>query len=493
MLGHKPKEVMVQVMKGAGVDPNTIRGVKWFRCPDCAGVSSGKSVSKVAAPPPYTFNHSVIVDVFYIRDMARDVFGFLSILCNGTTFHVVTMVCQNSLSPPSHKCWMKFETRWASWAGFCRELITDRGAHNKGSFSRGLVANGVVLRQGALETPEHIGRGERHGGILKQLMKKVIHQHHAIGKDQMKQVAAVCMEVKNDTVRKGGFTPSQWVLGRYPRRPGSLLEEDELAQLGVLQSQMDGTTAFGRKAEMRFTAQKCMVKMDCSRRYASAMLRNASHVDKQYQVGNLIMYRSEDSSTGEPGSVWQGPARITGVEGDVVWCQHGGVPVATAFHQMRPASTAELFAAQVMSRSMRFSQYVPPDTGDQQSFVDTRSKPSSAPSAANPLPEVAPVVDASGQVPEDQLASLVDLPAPTRRAREDPDTSIESHPDVFGTTKRQKKDRPKQSVTLVEEDELDTPLEKHLRKTGVTSDDPGMRLTRTLAQREGSAAASSSF
>ena len=127
---------------------------------------------------------------------------------------------------------------------------------------------------------------------MKDVMKNLIKQHHVIGKSQMKQVAAVSQEVKNDTLRRGGFAPSQWVLGRYPRRPGSLAEEDEWGQLGVLTAQQDPATAFGLKASMRFTAQKAFVRLDCGRRYAAAMLRRARVVDRDYHQGDWIMYPS---------------------------------------------------------------------------------------------------------------------------------------------------------------------------------------------------------
>eukprot|EP00972_Heterocapsa_arctica_P101246 14924055-Heterocapsa_arctica.AAC.1 len=71
-----------------------------------------------------------------------------------------------------------------------------------------------------------IARAERHGGFMKSTMKTIIKEHHVIGTLQMKQAAAVAMQVKNDSLRRGGFSPSQWVLGKHPRRPGPLAEED---------------------------------------------------------------------------------------------------------------------------------------------------------------------------------------------------------------------------------------------------------------------------
>ena len=134
--------------------------------------------------------------------------------------------------------------------------------------------NGVYLRQAALEAPEHIGRGERQQGILKAVTKKLVKAFFVRGKKQMKQAIVVAEGVKNDTSKRGGFAASQWVLGRYPRRPGSMMEEEEWGQLGVLSYQQDGRTEFGRRAEMRHSAQKAMVNLDTGRRYAC--LRTAS-------------------------------------------------------------------------------------------------------------------------------------------------------------------------------------------------------------------------
>ena len=78
---------------------------------------------------------------------------------------------------------------------------------------------GTYVRHACLEAPEQIGRGERHGGVIKSAMKAVIREHHVIGKDQMKQVAITAMEGKSDNMTKGGLAPSQWVFGQVPAAP----------------------------------------------------------------------------------------------------------------------------------------------------------------------------------------------------------------------------------------------------------------------------------
>ncbi len=205
--------------------------------------------------------------------MAKNLYGFMNIVDNGTTYHSISLVCEGRGTPRSLSCFAKLQANWCAWAGYPKVVTTDRGLHKRGELSRGMTMNGTYLRQAGLEAPEQIGRGERHGGNRKSAMKAVIKEHHVIGKDQMKQVAIVAMEGKSDSMTRRGFAPSQWVLGKLPRRPGRLREEDEWGQLGVLAASLDSSTAFGQRSAMRLTVQKAFVRQDCGRRYAAAMLR----------------------------------------------------------------------------------------------------------------------------------------------------------------------------------------------------------------------------
>ena len=83
----------------------------------------------------------------------------------------------------------------------------DRGLHNRGQFAAGLAAHSVYLRQAPVETPEYIGRGERHGGIIKSNMRAIIKSHQLVGKAEMKLCAAVAQENKKQMCRKVGIAP----------------------------------------------------------------------------------------------------------------------------------------------------------------------------------------------------------------------------------------------------------------------------------------------
>ena len=116
-------------------------------------------------------------------------------------------------------------------------MSCDRGVHNRGVFARTLAQHGVLIRQAGVESPEQIGRVERHGGLFKAVLKRMITEHAVRGFDDMKIAIAEAVSTKNNLSRNGGFSPSQWVFGTLPRGPGDQFDEQEFADLGPLQGQ----------------------------------------------------------------------------------------------------------------------------------------------------------------------------------------------------------------------------------------------------------------
>ena len=284
MIGHKPKDVMLQILKGAKAEPELILACKNFKCDACAVSHEGEKTHPVAAPPRYEFNHTVIVDIF---------------------------------------------------------VTTDRGLRNRGAFAKGLRDRGVQIRTAGLESPEHIGRGERHGGIIKRTWRRVCRELHIHGKSACKVAMAHIVAEKNDYIRHGGFSPSQWVLGRKPRAVANLLDEDEFADLGAIAASMDGATAFGYQTAVRHEARKALIHQDCHRRVKSALLRNAAPLPGKYAAGDLVCYRI-NRVQGQAGRVepqWSSVSRIIGFDNKTVWVVHGGVPVATSIGKLCRSSS----------------------------------------------------------------------------------------------------------------------------------------------------------
>ena len=141
-----------------------------------------------------------------------------------------------------------------------------------------MTANGVCQRVAGVEAAEQIGRGERHGTILKENFNHVCLSTEVIGKDMVKKALAVGVAMKNEMIRYGGIAPAQWVLGRFPRDLARLLEEDEFGQLGVLCDHLDSTTEFGLRAKFRLASVTAFVRQACGRRYMRAMSSNSGPI-----------------------------------------------------------------------------------------------------------------------------------------------------------------------------------------------------------------------
>ena len=75
--------------------------------------------------------------------------------------------------------------------------------------------------------------------------------------------------VMNGMYRAGGFSPSQWVLGRLPRHSAGELGDDELAgQVGSLEERVDPTTIFAERMSIMHAAKRAYVCADYSEKMA---------------------------------------------------------------------------------------------------------------------------------------------------------------------------------------------------------------------------------
>ena len=117
-------------------DKELILAVKHFKCDHCESIAALKKAGPVKAPSAYYFNYEILFDLFDIHDDDGEVFVFLSILCNGTTFHVACLVRVGFGVPSSRTCYNKFLTYWKSWAGFPSIVTCDRGMNHRGAFRK---------------------------------------------------------------------------------------------------------------------------------------------------------------------------------------------------------------------------------------------------------------------------------------------------------------------------------------------------------------------
>ena len=162
---------------------------------------------------------------------------------------------------------------WMSCAGLPKYFCCDQGVHNSGRVAALLMASPRhrIGKTGA-RAPSQLGTGERHGGLLKETMKRAIHDRQLHGADT---IAALCSEscrCKNVLINHGGYSPAQWVLGYTPEDVTSLSSNDPDERLGTHQALVDmeeektPQEQFMMQLLIRQFAKEAFMKIDSSQR-----------------------------------------------------------------------------------------------------------------------------------------------------------------------------------------------------------------------------------
>ena len=367
--GHVPKSVMVNLVRAAKVSKEFVDAVKLHRCETCEKTSAKKPTHKVTLPSDYTFNHTLGIDVLELTDVTGQKYQVLNMVCIGTCFQQAEVVKVGAGQASSRSCLDALIKRWFSWAGHPVAIMCDRGLHNRGVLQQYMDEHNIQVHHVPLESPESLGRVERHGGLLKALFRRVCTEVGACTKEQVESCITQVLGVKNDSARVGGFSPSQWVLGRAPRGAASLMSEEDHAQLGAIQARHDPSSIFALQHLARIEAQKAFVHLDCSRRVQRALTRNASVFDREFNIGDLVTFR-RDNQRG--GTSWSPTCRVIGHENQKnIWLLCGNVPVLVASHNIRIASPSEALAQSVLNGEPVIPYKIINDTG-QQAFLDAR-------------------------------------------------------------------------------------------------------------------------
>ena len=176
------------------------------------------------------------IDVLEILDADGAKYQVLNTICFGTCFFLLAEVVRSGPGQPtSARCLEAIKKRWISWAGNPNTVQSDRGLRNGGILAQYMSSQAIQVYHAPLETPGAIGRVERHGGMLKGIARKVIAQTQARGEVEIQSVLDESCLTKNSLLRKGSYSPFQWLLGGAPREAPSLVSEDQFADLGAIE------------------------------------------------------------------------------------------------------------------------------------------------------------------------------------------------------------------------------------------------------------------
>ena len=147
-------------------------------------------------------------------------------------------------------------------------------------------------------------------------------------------------DAKNSLVQHNGYMPRQWVFGLIPRVPGHMLQENsDLPNL-------DPEGRFRRIAEMRHKCRMAAIETEANAKIRKSLIGRSSLRRGNYVLGDLVYYWRAGNGVRQA----QGPARVIGVEGGIVWVSHRATAIKCAKEQLRMASPAEREMREVLMR-----------------------------------------------------------------------------------------------------------------------------------------------
>ena len=315
MTGHASSSAMKRLLRTAGADPKAIAALDHFRCPVCENTKMPSPAPATRLPSEYKFNEEIAIDTFIVKDMAGVKHKVMSIVDMGTLFHVAGVVGHGDGPPSSAECANMLNRSWLSWAGPPKSVVMDRGVENRGQLQGLLKGHGVLLRFTGLGSPSQLGRGERQGGLLKELVQSTVVARQLVGNKDMEMAVTESTTVKNHRINHRGFVPSQWVLGYIPKELDSLTVLCPEEQIGQHSEILDGTTAFARQMAIRASARESFAQLDSAHRIRSAMLRKTTATRGPFHTGDLVCFYRKHQGYKKGGGRWYGPARVVGSEG----------------------------------------------------------------------------------------------------------------------------------------------------------------------------------
>ncbi|CAE6935722.1 FV3-083R, partial [Symbiodinium sp. KB8] len=315
-LGHPGNDRLVRMLVLSGAKDEVLTAARSLRCQVCASVRGPANDPQVSCLKPKMFNAALSGDSFFIFDVEGTKFGVVHYIDGLTDFHVGQCFSQ----PNSSRAARVLRDSWYGVFGPPDVLRTDGGTEFQGAVTVLNELFGVphqVIPEGA---KYQLGQVERHGGVLKIMLMKMVDALQLKGLEDMRMGVAAGLAAKNRLLTGAGVCPLQAVTGRASPLPLSLM------------------------------TQLCSGKVK---------YRLNQSLEDDEEGATVYVYEPPQSRAGQPRRVrdntsWVGPGTVVCVERDHptpkrAWVRIKGRVKAVAMERLRLATVDELLGATVVS------------------------------------------------------------------------------------------------------------------------------------------------
>ena len=402
-LGHPSKSDFQRFLRLGGAKQDVVEAVEWMRCLSCAHSSRPKSHRTASIPPSaITFGDEVHLDCICVHDSGADSHWFLSIVDRATSFHILELLRDHSPEELNKA----FDRAWSKWAGPPLRVSVDfEGGFRGSEFWQKVSEAGSSLVSIAGTAHWQAGKVERHNQTIKDMLRTVIRQTSAKGRESMRSVGREVAWAKNTLVREHGWSPVSMVFGKEPRVYGELHGEGE--PIAYHPRVGDSGSEVARRMQYRYHAKLEYIKSQ-ARHMLARTAQNRVRKITQPRVGQLVFFwRAERKK--EP-SRWVGPGYVVGLQGSNAWVAVGGRCFLVAGEHLREACGDEKhFGDPQIQKAIALFKRVPKET----TFEDLtlQKDPTEEPMEVESQPITQEVSVEAGNLEE----GIRDLPGPLQK------------------------------------------------------------------------------
>ena len=351
--GHASVPQMLRLAQRARAPAPVIEAIRSFKCPVCEELQVPPSHKVAALRHTETPNHIVGLDVVQVelkRDgpngMQEQKFNVLTAVDYASDFAQQILV-------PAGPCSVSraFHDTWCRPYGPPKVVYVDPDQRWMSSdFQKYLRHNSIVLLDSASESHWQLGRVE----IAQKILRRMAQRVWRTADRPSHEIIESCASVRNEQLKRHGFSSAQWFLGREPRVPGSLAdisEQNNIAVQDAARSEQD----FAQKMQVRLSAAEAFMEAHAHTTWTRAIRGRSRPLRGPYVVGQSVFRKTSRGLLSTRHGTWLGPGRVVGTESyredspvpRVIWVVVNGFMYKCSPECLRPVLEDEVTFRQV--------------------------------------------------------------------------------------------------------------------------------------------------
>ncbi|CAE7889819.1 RE1 [Symbiodinium microadriaticum] len=336
-LGHPSTPTMVRHLSASGASEAAIQAARHLRCEVCLRVQPPRLPRPAKAFTPRRFNDRLNLDVLWLKDISGRAHGYLSQVDEATCYHVLNYMRDRT----EEETMRLLVNGWFAFFGPPDEMLLDSDGSFRGFRFETLQAQCAVrIRYAPADAHYQMGKVERHGQSIRYIVQRLVSQFAPLGAEELNLIVTMAASAKNSLLRRSGSSPAQWVFGRNPKLPGSLLSSGGNVESCSLYNDSDRLRLV---EQIRTKAMMLYHQFESDAALRAALLRKPRPARGPFSEGQRVAYyRFRNTLDGEGTAEGYRQGIIVALDGSTLWIRNNrGRLISASKEQVRAVGGEE--------------------------------------------------------------------------------------------------------------------------------------------------------